>query len=132
MRKHGGTPSRPDRFVTLAAISPPAVARGCCVGGHQSGLAGRNPPPLLMRGAYSCMSQWGRRREPWGTSPRPTARTFLHLAPTSISPAFQPQGCVRLVSKIRGDLERVQEPASNTLRPHVSLFPDAGAVGDPI
>ena len=51
MRKHGGTPSRRDTFVTLAAISPPGVAWGRFVGGHQSGLAGCKPPPLFMRGA---------------------------------------------------------------------------------
>ena len=27
MRNHGGTPSRHDKYVTLAAISPPSVAR---------------------------------------------------------------------------------------------------------
>ena len=44
MRKHGGTPSRRDKHVTLAAISPPCVARGRFVGGHQSGLAGCKSP----------------------------------------------------------------------------------------
>ena len=38
MRKHGGTPSRRDKHVTPAAISPPVVARGRFVGGQQSGL----------------------------------------------------------------------------------------------
>ena len=28
MRKHGGTPSRRDKHVTPAAISPPGIARG--------------------------------------------------------------------------------------------------------
>ena len=28
MRKHGGTPSRRDKYVTPAAISPPGAARG--------------------------------------------------------------------------------------------------------
>ena len=45
MRKHGGTPSRRDEHVLLAAISPPSVARGRLVGGQQSGLAGCKPPP---------------------------------------------------------------------------------------
>ena len=36
MRKHGCTPSRRDKHVTLAANSPPAVARGRFVGGQQS------------------------------------------------------------------------------------------------
>ena len=54
MRKHGGTPSRRDKHVTLAAISPPGVARGRFVGGQQSGLAGSKPPPLFTREASSC------------------------------------------------------------------------------
>ena len=57
MRKHGGTPSWRDKYVTLAAISPPGVARGHFVGGHQSGLAGCKSPPLFKRGAPSCSSQ---------------------------------------------------------------------------
>ena len=57
MRKHGGPPSRRDKHVTLAAISPPGVARGRFVGGQQSGLAGCKPPPLFTRGASSCLSQ---------------------------------------------------------------------------
>ena len=61
MRKHGGTPSRRDKHVTSAAISPPGVARGRFVGGQQSGLAGCKPPPLFTRGASSCSSQ-GRRQ----------------------------------------------------------------------
>ena len=35
VRKHGGTPSRRDKNVTLAATSPPGDARGRFVGGHQ-------------------------------------------------------------------------------------------------
>ena len=54
MRKHGGTPSRRDKQVTLAAISPPGVAQGRFVGGQQSGLAGCKPPPLFTRGASTC------------------------------------------------------------------------------
>ena len=77
MRKHGGTPSRQDKHVTLAAISPPGVARGRFVGGQQSGLAGCKPPPLFKRGASSCSSQRQRQREPWGASPRPSAPTYL-------------------------------------------------------
>ena len=77
MRKHRGTPSRRDKHVTLAANSPPGVARGRFVGGHQSGLAGCKPPPLFMRGASSCSSQRQRQREPWGASPRPSAPTYL-------------------------------------------------------
>ena len=52
MRKHGGTPSRRDKHVTLAAISPPGVARGRFVGGQQSGLAGSKPPPLFTRSLF--------------------------------------------------------------------------------
>ena len=77
MRKHGGTPSRRDKHVTLAAISPPGVARGRFVGGQQSGLAGSKPPPLFTRGASSCSSQKRRKGEPWGASPRPSAPTYL-------------------------------------------------------
>ena len=64
MRKHGGTPSGRDKHVTLAAISPPGVAWGRFVGGHQSGLAGCKPPPLLKRGASSCLSRRQGQREP--------------------------------------------------------------------
>ena len=79
MRKHGGPPSRRDKHVTLAAISPPGVARGRFVGGQQSGLAGCKPPPLFTRGASSCSSQGRRQGEPWGASPRPSAPTYLPL-----------------------------------------------------
>ena len=79
MRKHGGTPSRRDKHVTLAAISPPGVARGRFVGGQQSGLAGSKPPPLFTREASSCSSQGRRQGEPWGASPRPSAPTYLPI-----------------------------------------------------
>ena len=77
MRKHGGTPSRRDKRVGLAAISPPGVARGGFVGGQQSGLAGSKPPPLFTRGASSCSSQGQRQGEQWGASPGPSAPTYL-------------------------------------------------------
>ena len=77
MRKHGGTPSRRDKHVTLAANSPPGVARGRFVRGKQSGLAGSKPPPLFTRGASSCSSQGRRQGEPWGASPRLSAPTYL-------------------------------------------------------
>ena len=77
MRKHGGTPSRRDKHVTLAAISPPGDSRGRFVGGQQSGLAGSKPPPLFTREASSCSSQGRRQGEPWGASPRPSAPTYL-------------------------------------------------------
>ena len=93
MRKHGGTHSRRDKYVTLAAISPPDVVRGRFVGGHQSGLAGCNSPPLFKRGASSCLSQRQRQREPWGASPQPSAPTYL---PTW---AF-PQGSLVLAQKL--------------------------------
>ena len=63
MRRHGGTPSRRDKSVTLARISPPGFARGRLVGGHQSGLAGCKLPSLFKRGASSCSSQRQRQRE---------------------------------------------------------------------
>ena len=81
MRKHGGTPSRRDKHVTPAAISPPGVARGRFVWGHQSGLAGCKLPPLFTRGASSCSSQGRRQGEPWGASPRPSAPTYLPTSP---------------------------------------------------
>ena len=77
VRKHGGTPSRRDKHVTPAAISPPGVARGRFVGGQQSGLAGCKPPPLFTRGASSCSSQGRRQGKPRGASPRPSAPTHL-------------------------------------------------------
>ena len=69
MHKQGGTTSRRDKYVTPAAISPPGVARGRFVRGHQSGLAGRKSPPLFKRRASSYLSQRERQREPWGASP---------------------------------------------------------------
>ena len=54
MGKRGGTPSRRDTFVTVAAISLPGVVRGRSAGGHQSGTAGFKPPPLFMRKTSSC------------------------------------------------------------------------------
>ena len=77
MRKHRGTPCWHDKYVTLAAISPPGVARGSFVGGGQSGLAGCKSPPLFKRGASSCSSQPQRQGEPWGAPPRPSAPTYL-------------------------------------------------------
>ena len=77
MRKHGGTPSRRDKHVTPAAISPPGVARGRFVGGQQTGLAGCKPPPLFTRGASFCSSQGRRQGEPRGASPGPSAPTYL-------------------------------------------------------
>ena len=64
MRKHGGPPSRHDKYVTLLAISPPDVARSRFVGGHQSGLAGPKSPPLFKCGASSCSSRGRRQGEP--------------------------------------------------------------------
>ena len=89
MRKHGGTPSRRDKHVRPAAISPPGVARGRLVGGQQSDLAGCKPPPLFTRGASSCLSQGRRQGEPWGASPRPSAPTYL------------PYLCVRSMHAVR-------------------------------
>ena len=93
MRKHGGTPSRPDKHVTLAAISPPGVARGRSVGGQQSGVAGSKPPPVFTRGTSSCSSQGRRQGEPWGASPRPSAPTYL---PTWVLTPSNPNAGTRL------------------------------------
>ena len=79
MRKQGGTPSRRDKYVRLTAISPPGVARGRFVGGHQSGLAQCKSPPLFKRRASSCSSQRQRQREPCGASRQPSAPTYLPL-----------------------------------------------------
>ena len=84
MRKHGGTPSRRDKHVMPAAISPPGVARGRFVWGQQSGLAGCKPPPLFTRGASSCSSQGQRQGEPRGASPPPSAPTYLPLRVLSL------------------------------------------------
>ena len=73
----GAHPPWRDKHVTLAAISPPGVAWGRFVGGHQSGLAGCKLPPLYKRGGSSCLSQRQRQREPWGASSRPSAPTYL-------------------------------------------------------
>ena len=77
MRKQGGTPSRRDKHVTLAAISPPCVARGGFVEHEQTGLAGCKLPPLFTCRASSCSSQGRCQGEPWGVSPRPSAPTYL-------------------------------------------------------
>ena len=94
MRKHGGTPSRRDKHVTLAAISPPGVARGRFVGGQQSGLAGSKPPPLFTREASSCSSQGRRQGEPWGASPRPSAPTYLPTFPSVHGVSGPETGCM--------------------------------------
>ena len=54
------------------------------------------------------------------------------MVPDSFFPSFQLRGCVRLVSNVKGDLERVQEPASNRLCPHVSSPWDGRSMGNPI
>ena len=83
MCKHGGTPPWRDKHATLAGISPPGVARGRFVGGHQSGLAGSKPPPLFTCGTSSCSSHGRHQGEPWGASPRPSAPTYLPLTRAS-------------------------------------------------
>ena len=91
-----GTPSRRDKYVTLAAMSPPGVARGRFVGGQQSGLAGCKSPPLFRRGASCCTSQGQHQGERWGASPRPSAPSYLptYLAPPeSRSPRMRSLRC---------------------------------------
>ena len=63
--KQGGTSSRRDTSVTLAAISPPCIAPGRFVGGQVSGLGGFKPPHLVMRETSSC-SHRGNARETRG------------------------------------------------------------------
>ena len=101
MRKHGGPPSRRDKHVTLAAISPPGVARGRFVGGQKSGLAGCKPPPLFTRGASSCSSQ-GRRQG--GTMGRlsTTECTYLPTYLDVCAPGSEPSPC-RLRTSRRPD-----------------------------
>ena len=105
MRKHGGTPSWPDKHVTLAANSPPGVARGRFVGGEQSGLAGCKPPPLFTRGVSSCSSQGRRQGEPWGASPRPSAPTYL--------PTYLCERQCRKACNLRSAAEELEETGSN-------------------
>ena len=58
MRKHGGTPSRQDKHVTPAAISPPGVAQGCLWGANSQverdvsrlPSSRAEPPPVRHRG----------------------------------------------------------------------------------
>ena len=104
MRKHGGPPSRRDKHVTLAAISPPGVARGRFVGGQQSGLAGCKPPPLFTRGASSCSSQGRRQGEPWGASPRPSHLPTYLLVPLDSNFAVLLQACETRKPEDDGDL----------------------------
>ena len=85
VRKHGGTPSRRDKHVTLAAISPPGDAQGRFVGGQQPGLAGCKSPPLFKCEASSCSSQRQRQREPWSASPRPSAPAYLPIKGDSVT-----------------------------------------------
>ena len=91
MRKHGGTSSLQDKCVTLAAISPPGVARGRFVGGHQSGLAGCKSPPLFKRRASSCSLQQQSQREPWCASRRSSAPTYLPLVFLTSAKALLPR-----------------------------------------
>ena len=84
MRKPGGTPSWQDNNVTLAAISPPGVARSRFSGRQQSGLAGLKPPPLFMRGTSSCPSQGRRQGERWSASQRRSAPTHLTYLSTCL------------------------------------------------
>ena len=58
MRKHKGTASWLGAFLMQAATSPPGVARGGFVGGHQSGLASCKRRPLVKRRASSCTVPW--------------------------------------------------------------------------
>ena len=118
MRKHGGTPSRRDKHVTLAAISPPGVARGRFVGGQQSGLAGSKPPPLFTREASSCSSQGRRQGEPWGASPRPSAPTYLPTSKLKLPLIRRLKACMESKSNIHGGYR----PKVNAhVHPHFTL-----------
>ena len=90
MRKHRGTPSRRDKYVTLAADSPPVGAWGPSVVGDQSGLVGYKSPPLFKREAPSCSSQRQRQQEPWGASPRQSSPTYLLRDSGAQGPGAEP------------------------------------------
>ena len=107
MRKHGGTPSRRDKYVTLAAISPPGVARGRFVGGQQSGLAGSKPPPLFTREASSCSSQGRRQGEPWGAFST-TECTYPTYLPVSAFLIIRASGCSN-VRQLDNSFQKVVE-----------------------
>ena len=116
MFKHRSTPSRRDKHVTPAAISPPGVARGRFVGGQQSGLAGCKPPPLFTRGASSCSSQGRHQGEPRGASPRPSAPTYL--------PVPEGEGG----EKGRGPVANVGNPLAESITHFIAL--KTGMTGD--
>ena len=138
MRKRGGTPSRRDKHVTLAAISPPGVARGRFVGGQQSGLAGCKPPPLFTRGASSCSSQGRSQGEPWGASPRPSAPSYLPDSPPPVAPCclllcvFSGLGCLRPWRLVAPPAPPLFFPPPPSLRPRCLLlcvFSGLGCLG---
>ena len=79
MRKYKGTISQRDKYPTLAAISPPGVARRRFVGGHRSGLAWSKSHPLFKRGPSSRPSQGRRQGDTGRASPRASAPIFLPL-----------------------------------------------------
>ena len=54
------------------------------------------------------------------------------MIPNSVSPSFQPRGCVRPVLKVKGDWERVPEPASNGLCPLLSSRRDGSSMDQPM
>ena len=113
MRKHRGTPSRRDKHVTLAAISPPGVARGRFVGGQQSGLAGSKPPPLFTREASSCSSQGRRQGEPWGDSYLPIkSKKLLHCRVQSYFFIWRKDGARVIILPSPANLQRKFAPNS--------------------
>ena len=104
MRKRGGTPSRRDKHVTPAAISPPGAAQGRFVGGQQSGLAGCKPPLLFMCKASSVRHR-GDARENHGAPlhDRVHLPTYLPVA-HDLNVIFLDvlnRGCVRMASYVR-------------------------------
>ena len=113
MRKHGGTPSRRDKYVPLAAISPPVVVWGRFVGGQQSGLAECKPPPLFKRRASSRSSQRQHQREPRGASPRPSARTYLPYLPTCLQDARNKKAHAKADAKDNSDAADPKQDADN-------------------
>ena len=53
MRKHWGPPSWHDRQSRWRRAALPVLPVAALFGGHQSGLAGRKPPPLSKKNCFS-------------------------------------------------------------------------------
>ena len=100
------------------------------------------PKVLLIKGlkALGCFRAIAQSPSPLGTGGKflgvitfvMTNPLLGHNGPQHNLHSFQPGGCVRLVSRVKGNLESVREPAWNRLCRQVSLPPDGRSMGDPI